>query len=156
MLSIKKLVLSIVAAISLVGMTSEVVKSQSINIVVVPGTTNRGDRLVFTPSSVTIDTDSKNRKFDYAVIKRSGEKSINIGAYTPWCLRRKVKLDSRAVDTQVFGLTMVYTGINPSEKPGWFVDGRYVVANSVASRNLLKYVCAIDTSNNLPPMETNF
>jgi len=148
MLSIKSIALSIVAAVSIVGVTSAIAKSQSVNLVMVAGTTNNGSRLVFAPSSVKIDSESKNRVFNYVVMKQSTENSINVGAYTPWCRYGKVQLDSRALDIQVAGLTYVYQNVNPAKQPGWFVDNRYVVANSPASRNLLKAICATDTSNN--------
>ncbi|PAX52914.1 hypothetical protein CK510_16780 [Brunnivagina elsteri CCALA 953] len=149
MSNIRSIGLSMVAAVSMVGVTGAIAKSQSANIVLVAGSTNNGNRLVFVPNSVRIDSESKNRVFNYAVMKPSGESSINADAYTPWCRFGKVQLDPRAIDNQVFGLTFVYHKVNPARQPGWFANGQYIVANSPASRNLLKSVCAIDTSNNI-------
>jgi hypothetical protein len=153
MLTIKSIALSLVSAISLVCATDAIAKSQGVRLVTVAGTTNKGDRLAFEPASVHIDRSGevldKNRVFNYAVIKKSGEISVNIGAHTHWCQFGKVQLDGRAVDKQTWFFTKQYLGIDTMKQPGWFVDNRYVVANSPASRNLLKAICATDTSNNL-------
>lgn len=153
MLSIKYLALSLVAAASLVGyMGTEAIAQRTGNVVMVAGTTNRGDKLVYEPASVYINRTGeamdKTRVFNYAVIKKSGEVSINVGAYTHWCRFGKVKVDTRAVDKQTWFFTKQYLGIDTMKQPGWFSDKGYIVANSQASRNLLKAVCATNTSTN--------
>jgi hypothetical protein len=147
MLSIKSIALSMVASASLVCSIGNVVIAQSTgNIVIVAGTTNQGDKIAYQPDSVYIDrggeSGDKSRFFNYAVIKKSGEISVNIGAHTHWCRFGKVQLDSRAVDKQTWFFTKEYLGIDTMKQQGWFSDKGYVVANSPASRNLLKAICA--------------
>jgi hypothetical protein len=117
------------------------------NIVIVAGTTNNGSRLTFTPSSVKVPTKTNtfgdyNRFFNYSVLRKDGSQSVHVGAKTPWCRNRKIELDPRAIDNQVFYFTKIYNNIDISKTPGWFIDSGYIVANSPASRNLLKAVCA--------------
>lgn len=122
------------------------------NIIIVAGNTSSGDKLAYEPSSVFIDRSGivgdKARFFNYAVIKKSGEVSANFGANTHWCRFGKVILDSRAIDQQAAFFTKQYSGIDVMKQPGWYTDTGYIVANSPASRNLLKSICATNTSNN--------
>jgi hypothetical protein len=153
MLSIKSLALSIVAAASLVGsIGTEAIAQSTGNMVIVAGKTNNGSRLVYEPASVYIDRSGnfmdKSRVFNYAVVKPSGEISVNIGAHTHWCRFGKVQVDDRAVDKQTWFFTKQYLGIDTMKQPGWFSDKGYILANSQASRNLLKAVCATNTSTN--------
>jgi hypothetical protein len=153
MLSIKSIVLSIVAAASLVGSIGhEAIAQTTGNVVIVAGKTNNGSRLLYDPDSIRIDRSGealdKSRVFNYAVMKPSGEISVNIGAHTHWCRFGKVQVDARAVDKQTWFFTKQHLGIDTMKQPGWFSDKGYIVANSPASRNLLKAICATDTSNN--------
>lgn len=119
---------------------------QARNIVIVAGITNNGNRLSFAPSSVKVQTKTDtagdyNRFFNYSVLRKDGSQAIHIDAHTPWCNKGKIELDTRAIDNQVFYLTKIYNNIDIMTTPGWFIDSGYVVADSTASRNLLKEVC---------------
>lgn len=121
------------------------------NFVIVAGTTKNGSRLMFAPSSVNIKFPQNpkepmlgdyNRYFNYAVLRKDGSQSINLGAYTHWCRNGKVEVDGRAVDPQNFFFMKIYNNIDVMKNPGWFTDNGYIFADSPASINLLKTVCA--------------
>jgi hypothetical protein len=115
--------------------------------VLVNGTTNDGSKLGYVEGSARLSSWENVREFQYVLISQNGIR-VNT-AYTPWCRYGKVQLDSRAIpssDQDIHGFfdnEIKYTA-------GWLVSDMatygeasiFVKADSLASKNLLKLVCA--------------
>jgi hypothetical protein len=115
--------------------------------VIVNGTTNNGSKLGYVEGSARISNWENVREFQYVLISKDGIR-VNT-AYTPWCRYGKVQLDSRAIPSSdkdphgFFDNDIKYTA-------GWLIHDMatygessiFVKVDSLASKNLLKTVCA--------------
>ncbi|MUG93015.1 hypothetical protein F7734_11430 [Scytonema sp. UIC 10036] len=115
--------------------------------VIVNGTTNNGSKLGYVEGSARISGWENVREFQYVLISKDGIK-VNT-AYTPWCRYGKVQLDPRAIpssDKDVHG----FFDNDIKRTVGWLISDMasygetsiFIKADSLASKNLLKIVCA--------------
>jgi hypothetical protein len=115
--------------------------------VLVNGTTNDGSKLGYVEGSAKLSSWENVREFQYVLISKNGIK-VNT-AYTPWCRYGKVQLDSRAIPNNEHDPHGFFDN-DITHTVGWLISDMatygeasiFIKADSYASKNLLKIVCA--------------
>lgn len=118
----------------------------------VRGNTSNGGMLALETSTVGLVSNEVSRGqqsvtigyyrvFDYYSIDKKGNQR-KVSALTPWCTKGKVKFDPNAYDAFNMGAII-------AKSPAWMTEDanfshKIIKADSPASINLLKAVCAAD------------
>jgi len=112
----------------------------------IAGKTSDGATIYYVTEKTFISKDG-NRHFRYLVHDSHDPNRFFVRenyAFTPWCRKGKVERDTRLQFDARFSANPSWFLTKSDEEDGTYIHNRVIVADSRASINLLKAVCATD------------